>query len=52
MDSSVVFLAILTATMLAAAFNPWRLGNEKRDAAILGAVDGICAASTALAAII
>ncbi|MBC7942092.1 MAG: hypothetical protein H7Z19_20440 [Chitinophagaceae bacterium] len=50
MDTIVLLLAIMTATMLAAAVNAWRLGNEKRDVALLGAVGGLCGVGTAVAA--
>jgi uncharacterized membrane protein YadS len=52
MDTAVLLLAILTATMFAVAFNAWRLGNDKRDVALLGMVGGLCGAGAAVAAIL
>ncbi len=36
MDTLAHLFAIMTATMLAATLNAWRLGNEKRDVALRG----------------
>ena len=52
MDTVVLVLAVMTATMFAVTFHTWRLGNEKRDVALLGAVGGLCGVGTAVAAII
>ncbi len=52
MDSIVILFAIMTATMFAVTFHAWRLGNEKRDVVLLGAVGGLCGVGTAFAAII
>ena len=52
MDTAVLLLAVVTATMFAVTFQAWRLGNEKRDVALLGAVGGLCSVGTAVAAII
>ena len=52
MDTAVLILAIMTATMFAVTIHGWRLGNEKRDVALLGAVGGVCGVGTAVAAIL
>jgi uncharacterized membrane protein YadS len=52
MDTAVLTLAIMTATMFAVTFHAWRLGNEKRDVVLLGAVGGLCGVGTAVAAIL
>lgn len=52
MDTAVILLAIITATMFAVTFHAWRLGNEKRDVALLGAVGGLFGVGTAVAAIL
>lgn len=52
MGTVVLVLAVMTATMFAVTFHAWRLGNEKRDVALLGAVGGLCGVGTAVAAII
>lgn len=52
MDTAVLILAIMTATMFAVTFHAWRLGNEKRDVALLGAVGGVCGVGTAVVAIL
>lgn len=50
MDTAVLLLAILTATMFATAFQAWRDGDDKRDVALLGAVAGLCGVGTTAAA--
>jgi uncharacterized membrane protein YadS len=52
MDTRVLILALLTVTMVAVTFNARRLGNEKRDVALLGAIGGLCGVGTAVAAIL
>ena len=52
MDTAVFSPAIMTATMLSVTIHAWRLGNEKRDVALLGVVGGVCSVGTAVAAII
>ena len=52
MDTTVLLLAVVTATMFAVTFQAWRLGNEKRDVTLLGAVGGLCSVGAAVAAII
>jgi hypothetical protein len=52
MDTAVILLAIITATMFAVTFHAWRLRNEKRDVALLGAVGGLFGVGTAVAAIL
>ena len=52
MDTGALPLAILTATMFAVTFHAWRLGNEKRDVALLGAFGGLCGVGTIAAAVL
>ena len=52
MELTVVLLAVLTITMLLAAFQAWRAGNEKRDVVLLVVFGGLVAAGTAVAAIL
>ncbi len=52
MDPIVILLGIMTAMMFAVTFHARRLGNEKRDVILLGAVGGLCGVGTAVAAII
>jgi len=42
----------MTVTLIAVAFHAWRLGNEKRDVALLTVIGGLFAAGTAAAAIL
>jgi len=46
MDTTTLFLAILTSALAGAAFHAWRLGNEKRDVALLSAVSGMLGVGT------
>lgn len=52
MDTSTLLFAILTATLAGVTFHAWRLGNEKRDVALLGVFSGLCGVGTAVAAIL
>ena len=52
MHTTTVLLAIMTVAMLGVTFHAWRLGNEKRDVALLAAVGGLCGVGTAVAAIV
>lgn len=52
MGTTVLLLAVMTATMFAVTFQAWRLGNEKRDVVLLGAVGGLCSVGNGVAAII
>jgi len=52
MDTVVLVPAIMTATMFAVTFHAWRLGNEKRDVALLGAIGGLCGVGTIAAAVL
>jgi membrane associated rhomboid family serine protease len=50
MDHTLAFvLATLTVTMLAVTLHAWRLRNERRDVALLGAIGGLFGVGTAVA---
>lgn len=51
MDTSTLLFAILTATLVGVTIHAWRLGNEKRDVALLGAFSGLCGVGTAVTVI-
>jgi hypothetical protein len=51
MDNLPLLLAILAATLLLAAFNARRQGNEKRDLALLGTLGGLFGLGSALTAL-
>ena len=52
MDTTVLLLAVMTVALFAVAFQAWRIGNEKRDVALLAVFGGLFAAGTAVAAIL
>jgi hypothetical protein len=52
MDTSTLMLAIMTLCLVAVTLQAWRLGNEKRDVALLGVFSALLGASTAVAAIL
>ncbi|MEY4754850.1 MAG: hypothetical protein RJA44_2525 [Pseudomonadota bacterium] len=52
MATSTLLFAILTATLVAVTFHAWRLGNEKRDVALLGAFSGVLALGTVVTTIV
>ena len=51
MDTSTLLFAILAATLVCVTFHVWRLGNEKRDVALLGVFSGLCAVGAVVTAI-
>jgi hypothetical protein len=51
MDSGTLLLAILTATLLGVTFHAWRLGNDRRDVALLGVFTGLLGTGTAVTAL-
>lgn len=51
MDTTTLFLAILTAALAGSAFHAWRLGNERRDVALLGAFSGLLGVGTVVTAV-
>lgn len=46
METDTLLTALMTATLAAVTFHAWRLGNEKRDVALLGACSGLCGVGT------
>ena len=52
MDTSTLLFAILTATLAGVALHAWRLGNERRDFALLGVFGGLCGVGTVVTAIL
>lgn len=52
MDTTDLFFTAMTATLFAVTFNAWRLGNERRDIALLGTIGTMgsrCGVGTACA---
>jgi hypothetical protein len=47
MDTATFLLALLTVTLAGVTFHAWRLGNERRDVALLGVFSGLLGAGTA-----
>ena len=52
MDTSTLPSAVLAATLVGATLHAWRLGNEKRDVALLGVFSGLMGVGTAVTAIL
>jgi hypothetical protein len=52
MDTGTLILAILTTALAGVTFHAWRLGNERRDVALLGTFSGLCGVGTTVAAIL
>lgn len=50
MDTSTLLFAILTICLVGVTFHAWRLGNEKRDVALLGVFSGLTGVGTAFSA--
>jgi len=52
MDNSTLLFAILTICLVGVTFHAWRLGNEKRDVALLGVFSGLMGVGTAVSALL
>ena len=50
MENLPLLLGSMSLTLLLAALNAWRQGNEKRDVTLLGALGGLFGLGTALTA--
>ena len=51
METSTILFAIMSATLLVVALHAWRLGNERRDVALLGTIGGVCGLGAAFSAL-
>lgn len=52
METGTLVFAIMTLTLIGVAVQAWRLGNEKRDVALLGAIGGLCGLGTAVSVVV
>ena len=52
MDIITLLTISMTATMCAATFHGWRLGNARRGVSLRGAVRGMCGVGTVVALIL
>ena len=52
MGTTALLLCIMTVAMFAFTAQAWRLGNERRDVALLGAVGGLCGLGAFAAAVL
>jgi len=52
METAFLLLAIMTVALTGVTYHAWRIGNEKRDIALLAVFAGLFAAGTAVAAVI
>lgn len=48
MDTTTTILAVLSLTLVGVTVHAWRLGNERRDVALLGAFATACGLGTAV----
>jgi hypothetical protein len=49
MDMPVLLLGLMTVTLVWVSFHAWRIGNERRDVALLGAFGGVFGLGTVVA---
>ena len=49
MDTVTLFGLLLASVLLAAAWLAWRIGNDRRDVALLGVSSGVSAVGAAVA---
>jgi hypothetical protein len=52
MDNTTLALATLAITQAGVSLHAWRLGNEKRDVALLGAMSALCGVGTIASAVV
>lgn len=52
MDTSTLLFAAMTLCLVGVTFHAWRLGNERRDVALLGVFSGLLGVGTAVSAIL
>ena len=52
METSTLLFAIMTIILVGVTFHAWRLGNERRDVALLGVVSGLLGTGAAVSAIL
>jgi hypothetical protein len=52
MDTVTLLLGIATLTLAGVTLHAWRLGNDKRDLALLGSLAGLSGLGTMTAAIV
>lgn len=52
MDTDTLIFATLTATLAGVTLHAWRLGNEKRDVALLGVFSGLLGMGTVVTTIV
>ncbi len=52
MDTSTFFFTLMAATLCVVTIQAWRLGNERRDVALLGTVGGLCGVGAVVTAMV
>ncbi len=52
MDTATLLPALMTVVLLGVTFHAWRLGNDRRDVALLGAFSGACGLGTVVATVL
>lgn len=51
-DTPTLILGVLTLALLGVTLQAWRMGNERRDVALLGVCSGALGLGTALAVVL
>jgi cbb3-type cytochrome oxidase subunit 3 len=51
MDTTTFLLALMTVCLVGVAIHAWRIGNERRDVALLGTIAALCSAGTVAVAV-
>jgi hypothetical protein len=51
METSTLLFAILTVSLVGVTFHAFRLGNDRRDVALLGVFSGLLGVGTAVSAL-
>ncbi len=52
MEESTVLFGLMTITFIGVTLHAWRLGNDRRDVALLGTIGGILGLGTAVTVVV
>lgn len=50
METSTLLLLLLSATLAVVSCYAWRIGNERRDVALLGSISALCGSGALISA--
>jgi uncharacterized membrane protein YadS len=51
MDNGTLLFTLMTVTLIGVTWHAWRLGNERRDVALLGSFGAMCGVGAVVSAV-